>query len=432
MTTKNAYSASIEKMWSDWDEPPLPLPSGPLMGSGRLRPATSQARLRAPATTATAKRGASGSPRPSSPAASSTFLTGTDDQHPMLTTSASEHVLGTKERAARGQGIGFRGYASNRAEALKQRSERCAVLSRQLRVHVRERQARPAAQCARELALLIAQSNGGGREDDDCLCALLKLLARLHLLSDEPEEALGAATAALRVAPDQHAHWAKSRALKRCASASGGGGVGGDIDGDGSGESVRHFKGAAEAMLAAYEMGMPGDEAAWVTILNALQRTRPAFHSRVSPKDRPASGARRAGWYGRGDMGADPPFAASPYRPDGSRLTPLPRAGAASSKVFGGAAQLRAAAALAGAAEAAPLSAVLRAATTPALRGKLQQDPMASAEERIDLVDFDASDAEADGSARGSQDGGSSFGRTAAAPGAAPEESPVNSRARGR
>ena len=51
MSMKNAYSASIEKMWSDWDEPPLPLPSGPLMGSGHLRPATSQARLRTPANT---------------------------------------------------------------------------------------------------------------------------------------------------------------------------------------------------------------------------------------------------------------------------------------------------------------------------------------------------------------------------------------------
>ena len=430
---KNAYASSVEKMWSDWEEPPLPLPSGPLMGSGRLRPATSQARLRAPAVI----KGASASPKESPKAspkgpASSTFLTGTDEDYPMLTTSASEHVLGTKEHMARGVGAGFREYVPSRAEVLRQRSERYAVLSRQLRIHVRERQARPAAQCARELVLLIAQSNAGGRDDDDCLSALLKLLARLHLWCDEPEEALGAATAALRVAPDQHAHWAKSRALKRCASASGGGGVGGDVSGDGSGESVQHIKGAAEAMLAAYAMGMPGDEAAWATILNTLQRTRP-FHSRVATKDRPASGARRAGWYGRGDMGAGAPLAASPYRPGGSRLAPLPRTGAASSKAsLGGAAQLRAAAAAAAAAEAAPLSAVHRAATTPTLRSKLQ-GPMASAEERIDLVDFDAADADADAEARGSQDGGGSFGRgTAAAQGTAPEESPVNSRARGR
>jgi hypothetical protein len=195
-------------------------------------------------------------------------------------------------------------HSSASAEPPEDAAERCADLSEELHRLQREGRAAAAAECARELARLVAT---GRTKEDERLASLLRLLARLHLDCDETDEALGAAGAALELQPDMRAHWTNSQVLQR----------------------ARQLQPAGREQLAAYALGMPQQEEAMVQLLNQLQRTR-QYHNRIAPKERPSSGFRRCGWHGRGEtifgpgasLHASPPArvgSASPSR-GGSRL----------------------------------------------------------------------------------------------------------------
>ena len=193
------------------------------------------------------------------------------------------------------------GELENAAAERRRGRERCAVLAGQLDNHVRQREIQAAAECGRELALLFAQCAdrpAGGQvsgrvvpsqAESERLAALCRLLARLYLESDETDEALGAAKAALCLHPDSRAHWTSALALQR----------------------AKQLEPAANAQLAAYALGRPPDEAAWLELLRELQRTR-HYHGQVVPKQRPNSGYRRAGWHGRGDQGEGVPLRPAP------------------------------------------------------------------------------------------------------------------------
>ena len=119
------------------------------------------------------------------------------------------------------------------------------------------------------------------------LAALCRLLARLYLESDETDEALGAAKAALCLHLTR-AHWTSALALQR----------------------AKQLEPAANAQLALRAWPAAG-RAAWLELLRELQRTR-HYHGQVAPKQRPNSGYRRAGWHGRGDQGEGVPLRPAP------------------------------------------------------------------------------------------------------------------------
>jgi hypothetical protein len=203
------------------------------------------------------------------------------------------------------------GELENAAAERRRGRERCAVLAGQLDNHMRQRETQAAAECGRELALLLAQcadrpagSQVSGRvvpsqAESERLASLCRLLARLYLESDETDEALGAAKAALCLHPDSRAHWTSALALQR----------------------AKQLEPAANAQLAAYALGRRPDEAAWLELLRELQRTR-HYHSQVAPKQRPNSGYRRAGWHGRGDQGEGVPLRPAPRATQRGRSAP--------------------------------------------------------------------------------------------------------------